>query len=283
MSTAKTVKQLREISGAGMMDCKKALTEADGNMEAAIEWLRKKGTATAEKKSNRTTSEGVIARHLADDGKSGTLVEINCETDFVAKNESFQKFCNEVATVLNDNPEADLEEKRANMVAEIGENVRIFRHKSLSIDGNGAVAAYIHHGAKVGVLVAAETGKEETTGSDAFRTLLKDLTLQITAASPSVVNRDGLDQAVIEKEREIAAEQFKDKPAQAIEKIVDGKMEKYFSENCLVDQAFVKQGDLAVKDHVAAVGKSLEDAINVKGFLRFQVGEIIYQPLKTPK
>ena len=271
--TVAQIGKLRQQTGAGMMDCKKALTENDGDLEAATEWLRKKGTATAEKKSSRTTSEGVIARHLAADGKSGTLVEINCETDFVAKNEKFQEFCNEAATALNDDPEADLEEKRANMVAEIGENVRFTRNQSLGIEGHGAVAAYIHHGAKVGVLVAAETGKAETAGSDAFKVLLGDLALQITAASPAVVKRDDLDQAVVEKERDFAAEQFKDKPAQAIEKIVDGKIEKYFSEHCLVDQPFVKQGDQAVKDHIAAVGKALEDDINVKGFLRFQVGE----------
>ncbi len=271
--TVAQIGKLRQQTGAGMMDCKKALTENAGDLESATEWLRKKGTATAEKKSSRTTSEGVIARHLAADGKSGTLVEINCETDFVAKNESFLEFCNEVATALNDNPKADLEEKRANMVAEIGENVRFTRSQSLGIEGHGDVAAYIHHGAKVGVLVAVETDKTETAESDAFKALLGDLALQITAASPSVVNRDELDQAVVEKERDFAAEQFKDKPAQAIEKIVDGKIEKYFSEHCLVDQPFVKQGDLAVKDHIAAVGKELEDAINVKGFLRFQVGE----------
>ena len=271
--TVAQIGKLRQQTGAGMMDCKKALTENAGDLEAATEWLRKKGTATAEKKSSRTTSEGVIARHLAADGKSGTLVEINCETDFVAKNEKFQEFCNEAATALNDDPEADLEEKRANMVAEIGENVRFTRNQSLGIEGHGAVAAYIHHGAKVGVLVAAETGKAETAGSDAFKALLGDLALQITAASPAVVKRDDLDQAVVEKERDFAAEQFKDKPAQAIEKIVDGKIEKYFSEHCLVDQPFVKQGDQAVKDHIAAVSKALEDDINVKGFLRFQVGE----------
>ena len=271
--TVAQISKLRQQTGAGMMDCKKALTENAGDLEAATEWLRKKGTATAEKKSSRTTSEGVIARHLAADGRSGTLVEINCETDFVAKNEKFQEFCNEAATALNDDPEADLEEKRANMVAEIGENVRFTRNQSLGIGGHGAVAAYIHHGAKVGVLVAVETDKTETAGSDAFKVLLGDLALQITAASPSVVNRDELDQAVVEKERDFAAEQFKDKPPQAIEKIVDGKIEKYFSEHCLVDQPFVKQGDLAVKDQIAAVGKELEDTINVKGFLRFQVGD----------
>jgi len=271
--TVAQIGKLRQQTGAGMMDCKKALTENDGDLEAATEWLRKKGTATAEKKSSRTTSEGVIARHLSADGKSGTLVEVNCETDFVAKNESFQEFCNETATVLNENPEADLEEKRANMVAEIGENVRFTRHQSLGVDGDGAVAAYIHHGAKVGVLVAVKTGKVETADSDAFKALLRDLTLQITAANPAVVNRDEMDQKTVDKEREFAAEQFKDKPAQAIEKIVEGKMEKYFSECCLVDQPFVKQGDLTVNDHIVAIGKELEDDINVKGFLRFQVGE----------
>ena len=270
---AKLVKQLRDKTGAGMMDCKKALVESNGDLEKAVDHLRKSGTAKAARKGTRETKEGLVFSYIHAGGRLGVLVEINCETDFVAKNEKFQEFCNEAATALNDDPEVDLEEKRANMVAEIGENVRFTRNQSLGIEGHGAVAAYIHHGAKVGVLVAAETGKAETAGSDAFKALLGDLALQITAASPAVVKRDDLDQAVVEKERDFAAEQFKDKPAQAIEKIVDGKIEKYFSEHCLVDQPFVKQGDLAVKDHIAAVGKELEDAIYVKGFLRFQVGE----------
>ena len=254
------------------MDCKKALTETDGDVEAAVEWLRKKGAATAEKKSSRTTLEGIIARNLTPDGKKGTLVEINCETDFVAKNEKFQEFCNEVATMYCENPEVDLEEKRTKAVAETGENIQLSRNESLSIEGSGAVAAYIHHGAKVGVLIAVATGKEETTESEAFKELLSDITLQITAASPEALNRDALDQEKLEKEREIAREQFKDKPAQAIEKIVEGKIEKYCSEVCLVDQDFVK-GEGAVKDHVAAVAKELNDEITIKSFIRYQVGE----------
>jgi len=270
--TVAQISKLRQQTGAGMMDCKKALTETDGDVEAAVEWLRKKGAATAEKKSSRTTLEGIIARNLTPDGKKGTLVEINCETDFVAKNEKFQEFCNEVATMYCENPEADLEEKRTKAVAETGENIQLSRNESLSIEGSGAVAAYIHHGAKVGVLIAVTTGKEETTESEAFKELLSDITLQITAASPEALNRDALDQEKLEKEREIAREQFKDKPAQAIEKIVEGKIEKYCSEVCLVDQDFVK-GEGAVKDHVAAVAKELNDEITIKSFIRYQVGE----------
>ena len=270
--TVAQISKLRQQTGAGMMDCKKALTETDGDVEAAVEWLRKKGAATAEKKSSRSTLEGIIARNLTPDGKKGTLVEINCETDFVAKNEKFQEFCNEVATMYCENPEVDLEEKRTKAVAETGENIQLSRNESLSIEGSGAVAAYIHHGAKVGVLIAVATGKEETTKLEAFKELLSDITLQITAASPEALNRDALDQEKLEKEREIAREQFKDKPAQAIEKIVEGKIEKYCSEVCLVDQDFVK-GEGAVKDHVAAVAKELNDEITIKSFIRYQVGE----------
>jgi len=270
--TVAQIGKLRQQTGAGLMDCKKALTETEGDVEAAIEWLRKKGAATAEKKSTRTTSEGVIALNLSDDGKKGTLVEINCETDFVAKNDKFQEFCNEIATAYSENPEADLEEKRTTAVAEIGENIQLTRNESLSLEGSGAVATYIHHGAKVGVLAAVETGKDETAQAEPFKQLLSDITLQITAASPEALDRNALDQDKLEKERGIAREQFKDKPAQAIEKIVEGKIEKYYSEVCLLDQDFVK-GEGSVKDHVTAVAKELGDEITIKAFTRFQMGE----------
>ena len=270
--TVAQIGKLRQQTGAGLMDCKKALIETEGDVEAAIEWLRKKGAATAEKKSTRTTSEGVIALNLSDDGKKGTLVEINCETDFVAKNDKFKEFCNEIATAYSENPEADLEEKRTTAVAEIGENIQLTRNESLSLEGSGAVATYIHHGAKVGVLAAVETGKDETAQAEPFKQLLSDITLQITAASPEALDRNALDQDKLEKERRIAREQFKDKPAQAIEKIVEGKIEKYYSEVCLLDQDFVK-GEGSVKDHVTAVAKELGDEITIKAFTRFQMGE----------
>jgi len=270
--TVAQIGKLRQQTGAGLMDCKKALTETEGDVEAAIEWLRKKGAATAEKKSTRTTSEGVIALNLTDDGKKGTLVEINCETDFVAKNDKFQEFCNEIATAYSENSEADLEEKRTTAVAEIGENIQLTRNESLSLEGSGAVATYIHHGAKVGVLAAVETGKDETAQAEPFKQLLSDITLQITAASPEALDRNALDQDKLEKERGIAREQFKDKPAQAIDKIVEGKIEKYYSEVCLLDQDFVK-GEGSVNDHVTAVAKKLGDEITIKAFTRFQMGE----------
>ena len=270
--SATQVKELRDRSGVGMMDCKKALVESNGDIDKAFDILRKSGVAKAQKKAGRSAKEGNVIAYIHPGSKLGVMLEINCETDFVAKNEKFQEFCDEVATMYCENPEVDLEEKRTKAVAEIGENIQLSRNESLSIEGSGAVAAYIHHGAKVGVLIAVVTGKEETTELEAFKELLSDITLQITATSPEALNRDALDQEKLEKEREIAREQFKDKPAQAIEKIVEGKIEKYCSEVCLVDQDFVK-GEGAVKDHVAAVAKELNDEITIKSFIRYQVGE----------
>jgi elongation factor Ts len=271
--TVAQISKLRQQTSAGMMDCKKALIESDGDHEAAVDWLRKKGTATAEKKSTRTTSEGIISHHILPGAKAGILLEVNCETDFVGKNESFQNLCADFAQSLLEDPNADLEARRTTAVAEVGENIVINRHARLEVKGHGAIAAYIHHGAKVGVLVQVSTGKEATAENDDFKSLLRDITLQIAAASPEFVDRSSIDPALIAKEKEIAAEQFKDKPAQAIEKIVEGKLEKHFSTVCLVDQAFVKQGDLAVKDHIATTTKALDDTITVDAFLRYQVGE----------
>jgi elongation factor Ts len=271
--TVAQISKLRQQTSAGMMDCKKALTESGGDHDAAVDWLRKKGTATAEKKSSRATSEGIISHQILPGAKAGILLEVNCETDFVGKNESFQNLCSDFAQSLLEDPNADLEKRRTIAVAEVGENIVIQRHARLEVADHGAVAAYIHHGAKVGVLVQVSTGKEATAESDDFKSLLRDITLQIAAASPEAVDRSSIDPVLIAKEKEIATEQFKDKPAQAIEKIVEGKLEKHFATICLVDQAFVKQGDLAVKDHIAATAKALDDTITVDAFLRYQVGE----------
>ena len=271
--TVAQISKLRQQTSAGMMDCKKALTESGGDHDAAVDWLRKKGTATAEKKSSRATSEGIISHQILPGAKAGILLEVNCETDFVGKNESFQSLCSDFAQSLLEDPNADLEKRRTIAVAEVGENIVIQRHARLEVVDHGAVAAYIHNGAKVGVLVQVSTGKEATAESDDFKSLLRDITLQIAAASPEAVDRSSIDPVLIAKEKEIATEQFKDKPAQAIEKIVEGKLEKHFATICLVDQAFVKQGDLAVKDHIAATAKALDDTITVDAFLRYQVGE----------
>jgi elongation factor Ts len=272
--TAALVGQLRRMTNAGLMDCKKALTATDGDLDAAVDELRKKGVATAAKKAGRAANEGVIAHYIRPDGKLGLLVEVNCETDFVAKNDSFREFCSGVAKTLVEEPQADFEAIRTSQVTKVGENIQIGRHSTLEVDGNGMVAAYIHTGAKVGVLVEVGAGKDETTSQDAFKSLVKDITLQIAAANPICVSRESVDPELIAKEKEIAAEQFKDKPAQAVEQILKGKMEKFFQGICLVDQGFVKQnGDISIKDHVAAVGKELGDEITIRRFLRFQVGE----------
>jgi elongation factor Ts len=272
--TAASVAKLRQMTNAGLMDCKKALTEATGDLDAAVDILRKKGVASAAKKALREAKEGVIAQYIAAGARVGALVEVNCETDFVARNEDFRAFCEEVARTLADNPEADLEAARTGQVAKIGENIRIARHTRMEVSGNGLVAAYIHTGAKVGVLVEVGAGKESTVSNDDFKQLVRDITLQIAAASPLVVSRQQMDPVVIEKEREIASEQVKNKPPQAIAKIVEGKLEKFYQTHCLVDQGFVKRNsEVTVKEHVNGIAKQLEDEITVRRFARFQVGE----------
>lgn len=273
--TAAAVGKLRAMTNAGLMDCKKALTEANGDLDAAVDILRKKGAASAAKKAGRDANEGLIVQHILPDGKAGVLVEINCETDFVARNESFAAFCDDVAKKLAENPSVDLEADRVAAVAKIGENIKITRHQRLEVSGNGVVAAYIHTGAKVGVLVEVGAGQAGSVEQEAFKQLVRDITLQIAAAQPHCVTRLEVSPDVLTKEKEIAAEQFKDKPPQAIAKIVEGKMEKFYQTYCLVDQGFVKNGEISVKDHIAAVGKALNDTIEVRRFVRFQVGEAL--------
>ena len=272
--TAAAVGKLREMTGAGLMACKKALTEANGNLDAAVDILRKSGAASAAKKADRAANEGVIAQHIQPGAKVGVLVEVNCETDFVAKNESFKSFCDDLAKKLAANPAAELEPDRVAAVAKIGENVLISRHQRIEVSGSGLVAAYIHTGAKVGVLVEVGAGKDTTVANEEFKQLVKDITLQIAAGHPFVVSRDQVPADMLAKEKEIAAEQVKNKPPQAIAKIVEGKLEKFYQTYCLVDQGFVKRNsEVTVREHVASVAKQLGDDIGIRRFVRFQVGE----------
>lgn len=274
--TAAAVGKLREMTNAGLMDCKRALTEANGDLNLAVDILRKKGVATAAKKAAREAKEGVIAQHILPGSRVGVLVEVNCETDFVAKNETFRAFCDEIAEKLASNPKADLEPDRVAAIAKVGENIRISRYQRLDVSGNGMIAAYIHTGARIGVLVEVGAGKENTVASDEFKQLVRDITLQIAAAHPMAVSREQVDPALVAKEKEIAAEQVKDKPPQAIAKIVEGKLEKFFQTHCLPDQGFVKRNsEVSVKEHLAAVAKQLSDEIVIRRFIRFQVGETL--------
>lgn len=272
--SASVVVKLREITGAGMMDCKKALTETQGDLQKAVDLLRKKGTATAAKKSVNKASEGVIAQYIAPGGRLGVLVEVNCQTDFVARNEGFRAFADEVARKIADNASVNLDADREAAVTRIRENIQIPRSTRMEVSGNGLIAAYIHTGAKVGVLVEVGAGKEATVASDDFKQIVRDITLQIAAASPTAVSREQLDPAFVAKEKEIAEEQVKGKPAQAIANIVKGKMEKLYQTCCLVDQGFVKDPEKTVKAYVEGVSAKLGDEIVIRRFVRYQVGEV---------
>ena len=272
--TAAAVGKLREMTNAGMMDCKNALKEANGDLNAAVDILRKKGVATARTKGGREAREGVIARFIAPGARLGVLVEVNCQTDFVARNEMFLAFADDVAKRLAADPKTDFEADRVAMVAKIRENIQIPRHERMEVGANGLVAAYIHTGSKVGVLVEVVAGKESTVATEEFRQLVKDITLQIAAGHPAVVSREEVPADVLAKEREIAAEQVKNKPPQAIAKIVEGKLEKFYQTCCLVDQGFVKKNsEISVKEHMNSVAKQLGDQITIRRFVRFQVGE----------
>jgi len=274
--TAADVGKLREMTGAGMMDCKKALTEAKGNFDVAVDILRKKGQATASVKAAREAKEGAIAQYIAPNGKLGVLVEVNSETDFVARNDTFRAFCDEAAKRYATEASPNLESEREAMVAKIRENIKIARHAKMEVSGNGLIAAYIHTGAKIGVLVEVGAGKAETVAKDEFIQLVKDITLQIAAGHPHSVSRESVPADVIAKEREIAAQsdRLKGKPAQAMEKILQGVLEKFYQTYCLVDQGFVKRNsEVSVKEHVAQTAKQLGDELTIRRFVRFQVGE----------
>ena len=275
--TPALVGKLREMTNAGLMACKNALVESSGDLDGAVDILRKKGAASAAKKADREAKEGLIAQSVLPGARVGVLVEVNCETDFVARNDGFKAACDDLARKIATTPGADLESDRVALVAKIGENIQVRRQARLEVKGNGLVAAYIHTGGKVGVLVEVGAGKEGTSATEEFKQLVRDITLQIAAAHPTAVSREEVPAALIEKEREIAAQSdaLKGTPAAAMENILKGKLEKYYQTICLIEQGFVKNPDLSVKAHIASVGKTLGDEITVRGFVRFQVGEAI--------
>jgi len=285
--TAADVKALREKTGAGMMDAKKALEEANGDIEAAIDALRAKGLATAQKKSSRTAAEGLVG--VAVDGTKGVAVEVNSETDFVAKNDQFQDFVRKTTSVALGLGADDVEalkgaaypdggtvaEKLTNNVATIGENQQVRRMKSVAVS-EGLIVPYVHNAAadglgKIGVLVALESA----ASADVLEPLGKQLAMHIASMFPQALDADGLDPEVIERERKIAAEKAAEsgKPADVQEKMVEGAVKKFAKENALLSQAFVMDNKLTVADAVAKAGKDAGSAIALKDYVRFQLGE----------
>ena len=284
--TGAMVKDLREKSGAGMMDCKKALNETAGDMDAALDWLRTKGLAAAQKKSSRTAAEGLVG--VATSGTKGAAVEVNSETDFVAKNDQFQQFVREITQIslaTGDDIEAlkaesmpsgtTVAEVLTNNLATIGENQSLRRAKRLEVS-KGAVVSYVHNAAspglgKIGVLVALESDASD----EVLQGLGKQLAMHIAAAFPKALNEGDLDEAEIERERAIATEKAAEsgKPADIIAKMVEGGIAKYRKEHALVSQLFVMDGKTKISDVVAKAGKDAGTTIELKDYVRFQLGE----------
>ena len=285
--SAKDVQKLRAMTGVGMMDCKKALTEADGDFDKAIEWLREKGLAAQTKKAGKVAAEGV-SYAIVNEAGVGVVVEVNSQTDFVAKNEVFQGFVKDVASVIAAEDPADvaaLQEMTypgtdrtiasvtADKVLSIGENIQIRRFVRYA---EGVNVPYIHMGGKIGVLVNLEV---EGIEADKVTELGKDIAMQIAAMNPAYLDKSDVDQATLDKEKEILLIQAKEdpknanKPENIIEKMVMGRIGKYYEENCLLQQAFVKENKTSVEKHIAEVAKQLGGKITVKAFTRFQTGE----------
>ncbi len=286
--TASMVKELRELTGAGMMDCKKALNETNGNMEEAIEFLRKNGEAKAVKKAGRIAAEGIVMAEVRDD-KTAAIVEVNSETDFVAKNADFQGFVKAVvnqaiateskdmdafmAEAWNEDASKTVKDALTEKIAVIGENLNIRRFEK--VESDGCIVAYIHGGGRIGVLVEAATD----VVNDDVKTCLKNVAMQVAAMSPKYVSRDEVSQDFLDKEKEILLAQAKNdpknanKPENIIEKMIVGRLNKEMKEICLLDQVYVQDGDLTVAKYVEKVAKEAGANLSVKKFIRFETGE----------
>ena len=290
--TAKMVKDLREMTGAGMMDCKKALTETDGDMDKAVEFLREKGLATAQKKAGRIAAEGIVMLQVSEDGKKAVAVEVNAETDFVAKNEKFQTYVGQVAAQALETEAADIDaflaeewkysesatvaEELAQQIATIGENMNIRRFAQVK-EENGFVASYTHMGGKIGVLVDVETD----VVNDAVKEMAKNVAMQIAALKPVYTNSSEVSADYIAHEKEILMAQIMNdpkesqKPEKVIQGMINGRINKQLKEICLLDQVYVKaeDGKQSVGNYVAEVAKANGATITVKGFVRYETGE----------
>ena len=284
--TASMVKELREMTGAGMMDCKKALNETNGDMDAAIEFLRKNGQAKAEKKAGRIAAEGIVMAGVKED-KTAAIVEVNSETDFVAKNADFQAYVQAVvnqalatnaadmdafmAEAWNEDASKTVKDVLTEKIAVIGENLNIRRFEK--IEAEGCVVSYIHGGGRIGVLVEADTD----VVNDEIKACLKNVAMQVAAMSPKYVSRDEVDQDFLEHEKEILLAQAKkenpNKPDNIIEKMIIGRLNKEMKEICLLDQVYVQDSDLTVAKYVEKVAKENGANVAVKKFVRFETGE----------
>ncbi|MEK7949929.1 translation elongation factor Ts [Luteolibacter soli] len=288
MITASLVNELRKKTNVGMMECKKALTETAGDIDAAVTYLRERGMMKAAAKADREASEGIIAARLSGDGKTGILIEVNCETDFVSRNDNYVAFVGEIADTLAGSSAKNLDEALAVKIGdisvedfikaktlELGENMRLRKFERFDLQDGGAIAQYIHMGGKVGVLLEVSASNGDTASKEEFRDLVKDITLHIAAAAPKGLSRDEITAEIVEAEKSVYRAQLaaEGKPEAMIEKIVEGKIGKFFSEAVLLEQAFVKDPETTIKKLVEAKGKEVGDTLVVKRFVRFGLGE----------
>ena len=274
--SASLVKELREETGVGMMECKKALVEANGDKVAAVKILRESGMAIAAKKATRTAKQGIIAAEVSADAQTGRMIEINCETDFVSKNDNFKSFVGEMlaaAAGVADNGLAEAAKAKVEAkIAEIGENIIARRNVTFAVQGVGAVAGYVHLGGKLGVLIEVGCQNAASVQNPAVKTLLADLALHVTAVNPACIVRDQVPAETVAAEKEIYAKQVEGKPANIVDKIVAGKLEKFYGQICLVEQAFVKDQDKTVAAVLAEAGKAAGDEFTIRRFVRWQLG-----------
>jgi elongation factor Ts len=284
--SASLVKQLREQTGAGMMECKKALVEANGSVEEAIVILRKRGLASAAKKSARATKQGLIVAKVSDDAKSGVLVEVNCESDFVARTDDFQQLSAGLAATIAAGSYADvpallaapyegatMEDFLKAKVAKLGENMSVARFARIST--SGVVGSYIHPGAQLGVLLELNTALAGAASNADFQELVKDVAMQIAAADPKFIRKEDVTAEVIQKEKDIQKARViaEGKPEKVAEKIVEGRMGKYYEEICLLEQPFIKEGSISVGELIKQKAKALGADISIASFARYKVGE----------
>jgi elongation factor Ts len=279
--TAEMVKNLRERTGAGMMECKTALTESNGDVDAAIEYLRKRGLAQAAKRAGRVASEGLVGLKISDDRTMGVLAEVNCETDFVSRNDRFKALVEEITDVVfsSDQPHAALVapdgpigSRITSAIATVGENMAVPRTAKLTAD---YVGSYSHMGGKIGVLVQVDGVKGGAADHDAFKAFVSELAMHVAAAAPAYTTRAEVPAEAVEKEKEIYRAQMAEsgKPANVIEKIIEGKLGAFYEQVCLVDQPTIRDPKVKVSQAVDAVSKAVGAPVSIKGFARFKVGE----------
>ena len=288
MITASIVKELRDKTNAGMMDCKKVLTETNGDIEASIKLLRERGIAKAGAKADREANEGIITARVNDTASTGILLEVNCETDFVSKNENFQHFVASIADKLANSNAADhaaalavphgestLEDFVKAKVVELGENLQFRKYVRFDAAPGGVVASYIHLGGKVGVLLEVGTTHAAVTSQPAFQELIKDLTLHIAACAPKGLSRNDISEEIVNAEKEIFRVRLieQGKPENIIENILKGQIAKFFAESCFLEQGFVKDPEVTITQLLEQKGKELGDSLTVTRFIRFGLGE----------